>query len=104
MRIDLAGLPVVAEFFGQVDVLAGWSVGLEVAVGRIATAVFTREEGVSQRTEDGFGILPADGVKRAPGIGDVNCFVADGAKIAAAVVGENIEQFVCAGGSRQTSN
>ena len=63
------------------EVLAARAVGLEVFLGWVLAVVL--QDGVRQRAQYRFGVLPADHFERAEGIADVDDLVADVAEIAA---------------------
>jgi hypothetical protein len=97
--IRLSFLPAFGELAGPFQILAARHVGRSVSLRGILA--FVLQQGVSERAQDGFRVPPADGVQRAEGIGDENGFMADVAKIAAAVFREDLEAFVAAGNAGQ---
>src|SRR3954463_7239826 len=74
----------------------------EIVFGWIGIAT-TIEQGVCERPQDGFGMLPANGLQGAPTVCDVNSFMSDFAEIARTVAAHNLEDLVCARGSNEAS-
>ena len=79
------------ELAGEFGVAPARAVRAASSLGRVLPLVF--EQGVGQRPQDRLGVLPADRIQRAEGVGDEDGLVADVAEVAAAVAGEEIEQL-----------
>src|SRR5690606_20694382 len=90
--VDASVLPTTADLPHQRFIPSPRAIRFLVAVGGVLIPAVRK--GIGQRAEDRFGMLPTDGLQRAPGVGNIDRLVADVAEVPRAVTAEDLEDGI----------